>query len=229
MQPALRCLAWAIKRAITDFITLFRVLTAHPISCTLLVSMAASEGGRAMTTVDQALLNAIRVVVGEAVAPLGEKIDGLTERVDGLTERVDGLTERVDGLTERVDGVETEQQLQRRLLYSIQESIDERFTRLDLRLTNLEAMSLRLENEIGTIETRTGQIYSDVMDLLELQDKVNEGFRSFKKELQRAFIDISTVQETQQGYQRQIKQLRQRVDSLERRLSKIEGVGGSHE
>jgi len=198
--------------------------------------MAASEGGRAMTTVDQALLNAIRVVVGEAVAPLGEKIDGLTgrvdgltERVDGLTERVDGLTERVDGLTERVDGVETEQQLQRRLLYSIQESIDERFTRLDLRLTNLEAMSLRLENEIGTIETRTGQIYSDVMDLLELQDKVNEGFRSFKKELQRAFIDISTVQETQQGYQRQIKQLRQRVDSLERRLSKIEGVGGSHE
>jgi len=189
-----------------------------------------------MTTVDQALLNAIRVVVGEAVAPLGEKIDGLTgrvdgltERVDGLTERVDGLTERVDGLTERVDGVETEQQLQRRLLYSIQESIDERFTRLDLRLTNLEAMSLRLENEIGTIDTRTGQIYSDVMDLLELQDKVNEGFRSFKKELQRAFIDISTVQETQQGYQRQIKQLRQRVDSLERRLSKIEGVGGSHE
>jgi prefoldin subunit 5 len=118
-----------------------------------------------MTTVDQALLNAIRVVVGEAVAPLGEKIDGLTRRVDGLTERVDGLTERVDGLTERVDGVETEQQLQRRLLYSIQESIDERFTRLDLRLTNLEAMSLRLENEIGTIETRTGQIYSDVMDL----------------------------------------------------------------
>ena len=104
MQPALRCLAWATERAITDFITLFRVLTAHPISCTLLVSMAASEGGRAMTTVDQALLNAIRVVVGEAVAPLGEKIDGLTGRVDGLTERV--------------DGVETEQQLQRRLLYS---------------------------------------------------------------------------------------------------------------
>jgi hypothetical protein len=26
-----------------------------------------------MTTVDQSLLNAIRVVVGEAVAPLGEK------------------------------------------------------------------------------------------------------------------------------------------------------------
>jgi len=161
-----------------------------------------------MTTVDQSLLNAIRVVVGEAVAPLGEKIDGLTERVER---------------------VETEQQLQRELLYSFQENIDERFARLDLRLTNLESISLRLENEVGTIETRTGQIYSDVIDLLELQDKVNKGFSSFKEDLQRAFIDIGTVKETQQSYQRQMKQLRQRVDQLERRLAKIEGAGGSHD
>jgi chromosome segregation ATPase len=196
-----------------------------------------------MTTVDQALLHAIRGVVGEAVAPLSEKIDGLAERVDGLAERVDGLTERVDGLAERVDGlaervdglaerverVETEQQLQHRLLDSIQEHIDERFTQLDLRLANLEGMSLRLENEIGTIETRTGQIYSDVIDLLELQDKVNEGFSAFRKDLQVAFIDMRGVQETQQGYQRQMKQLRQRVDLLERRLVKIESTSGRHE
>jgi chromosome segregation ATPase len=186
-----------------------------------------------MTTVDQSLLNAIRVVVGEAVAPLGEKIDVLTGRVDGLTGRVDGLTQRVER-------VETEQQLQRQLLYSMQEgideqfarfqeSIDERFTRLELRLTNLEGISLRLENEIGTIETRTGQIYSDVLDLLELQDKVNEGFNSFKKELQQAFTDIGAVQETQQTYGRQMRQLRQRVDQLEQRLAKIEVAGGAHE
>jgi chromosome segregation ATPase len=172
-----------------------------------------------MTTVDQSLLNAIRVVVGEAVAPLGEKIDGLTQRVER---------------------VETEQQLQRQLLYSMQEgideqfarfqeSIDERFARLELRLTNLEGISLRLENEIGTIETRTGQIYSDVLDLLELQDKVNEGFNSFKKELQQAFTDIGAVQETQQTYGRQMRQLRQRVDQLEQRLAKIEVAGGIHE
>ena len=175
---------------------------------------------------NQVLMDAIRVVVGEAVAPLSEKIDGLTERVDGLTERV-----------ERVDA---EQQLQRQLLYSMQEgideqfarfqgSIDERFTRLELRLTNLEGISLRLENEIGTIETRTGQIYSDVSDLLELQDKVNEGFNSFKKELQQAFIDIGAVQETQQTHGRQMRQLRQRVDQLERRLAKIESASRSHE
>ena len=168
-----------------------------------------------MAAVDQALLDAIRVVVGESVAPLGEKIDGLTGRVDGLTERV--------------ERVETEQQLQRRLLYSIQEGIDERFARIELRLTNLEGISLRLENEIGTIETRTGQIYSDVIDLLELQDKVNEGFNSFKKELQQAFVDISAVQETQQTYGRQMRQLRQRVDQLEQRLAKIEVAGGTLE
>ena len=172
-----------------------------------------------MITVDQSLLNAIRVVVGEAVAPLGEKIDGLTQRVER---------------------VETEQQLQRQLLYSMQEGIDEqfarfqgsfdeRFARLELRLTNLEGISLRLENEIGTIETRTGQIYSDVIDLLELQDKVNKGFHAFKEDLQRAFIDIGAVKETQQSYQRQIKQLRQRVDQLEQRLAKIQVAGGTHE
>jgi chromosome segregation ATPase len=161
-----------------------------------------------MTTIDQPLLNAFRTVVGEAVAPLGEKIDGLTQRVER---------------------VETEQQLQRQLLYSMQEGIDEQFARLELRLTNLEGVSLRLENEIGTIETRTGQIYSDVIDLLELQDKVNEGFNSFKKELHQAFTDIGATQETQQTYGRQMRQLRQRVDLLEQRLAKIEVAGGVHE
>jgi chromosome segregation ATPase len=174
-----------------------------------------SEEDRAMTAIDQTLLQAIRVVVGEAVAPLGGKIDGLAGQVDGLAGRV--------------DRVEAEQQLQRELLYNIQENIDERFARLDLRLTNLESTSLRLENEIGTIETRSGQIYSDVGDLLELQDKVNKGFHAFKQDMQRAFVDIGAVKETQQGYQRQIKQLRQRVDQLERRLAKIESTSGTHE
>jgi hypothetical protein len=88
---------------------------------------------------------------------------------------------------------------------------------------------MRLENEIGTIETRTGRIFSDVTDLLELQEKVNVGFHSFKDDLQHAFVDIGAVQGAQQAYQRQMKQLRERVDLLERRLSKIEGAGSAHE
>ena len=168
-----------------------------------------------MTNIDSTLLDAIRGVVGEAVAPLGVKIDGLTERVDGLTGRV--------------DRVEAEQQLQRRLLYSIQESIDERFAHLDLRLTNLEANSMRLEHGLATIETRTGQISSDVNDLLDLQDKVNKGFQAFKSDFQRAFLDIGALQDSQSGHQRQLKQLRERVSKLEQRLSKLEDPRGTHE
>ena len=58
---------------------------------------------------------------------------------------------------------------------------------------------------------------------------MNEGFNSFKKELQQAFVDIGTMQETQQTYGRQMRQLRQRVDQLEQRLAKIQVAGGAHE
>ena len=47
-----------------------------------------------MTNIDQALLQAIRGVVGEAVAPLGVKIDGLTERVERAYLRSDGFEKR---------------------------------------------------------------------------------------------------------------------------------------
>ena len=91
-----------------------------------------------MTNVDQSLLQAIRVVVGEAVAPLGGKIDGLAGRVDGLAGQVDSLAGRVDR-------VEAEQQLQRELLYSIQENIDERCQRVD-----------QLERRLAKIESASG-------------------------------------------------------------------------
>src|SRR5215213_2552370 len=85
LQPALRCQDWANDRAI-----IVAKSFAHPISCIdsssdivyISGAIAASERERPVTTVDQSFLNAIRVVVGEAVAPLGEKIDVLTERVE---------------------------------------------------------------------------------------------------------------------------------------------------
>ena len=43
---------------------------------------------------------------------------------------------------------------------------------------------------------------------------MNEGFRTFKSAVQRAFFDIGAVQETQTGHQRQLKQLRERVNVL---------------
>ena len=169
-----------------------------------------------MTAENTALLDAIRVIVRDEVAPLSGRID----RLEG---RFDGLEGRFDGLEGRLERVEAEQQVQRRMLHNLEASIDERFTHLDLRLTNLEAISMRLENEVGTLDMRTNRMAGDLADLLELQDKVNEGFRAFKSDFQRAFVDIGAVQDAQKGQQRQMKQLRERVDVIERRLAKLEG------
>jgi chromosome segregation ATPase len=79
-----------------------------------------------MTAENQALLDAIRVVVREEIAPLNTKIDVLTERVDVLTMRVDALTERVDRLELRMNAVEHR-------LVRVEEPVE----RLDLRTAQI--------------------------------------------------------------------------------------------
>ena len=175
-----------------------------------------------MTTIDQALLNAIRGVVGEAVAPLGEKIDGLTVRVDGLTERVDGLTVRVDGLFEHVSGMTEQMEGMREQVSRIElEQREQRslLANMDLRLTMLEATTRRLETQIETIEMRSGQLSSHVYDLLDRQDKMNAELRTLRREVEQAFQDIDAHRTDQR---QQVKQLRERIDSLERRVVKLE-------
>ena len=185
-----------------------------------------------MTVENRALLEAIRIIVGEAVAPLTTRVGGLTDRVDVLTDRVDGLSERVDGQTVRMDGlfehvggltvqmdvviertdrIEAEQRAQRGLLEG-----------MDLRLATLEGISRRLEGEIETIETRTAQMSSDVRDLLDQQDKMNKVLRTLRREVEYAIVQIEAIQDIQPGYQQQLRQLNERVDSLERRLAKLE-------
>ena len=161
-----------------------------------------------MTTVDQSLLNAIRVVVGEAVAPLSEKIDGLTERVDGLTERVDGLTERVDGLTERVDG------LSQRM-----DDFSERLRSVEIRLTSIEDRVGRLEEIVERLDTRTGQISQD---LFELQQHVDRGFDMLKSETTLALKDIDTIKKNQHADRKKIRKLENQVANLQQRLSALE-------
>jgi len=213
-----------------------------------------------MTVENRALLEAIRIIVGEAVAPLTTQVGGLTEHVDVLTERVDGLSVRVDdlsgrfdglservddlsgrfdGLSERVDGqtvrmgglfehvagltvqmdvviertdrIEAEQRAQRGLLEG-----------MDLRLATLEGISRRLEAEIEAIETRTAQMSSDVRDLLDQQDKMNKMLRTLRREVEYAIVQIEAIHDVQPGYQQQLRQLHERVDSLERRMAKLE-------
>jgi len=155
-----------------------------------------------MTTIDQGLLNAIRVVVGEAVAPLSEKIDGLTERVDGLTERV--------------DRIETEQRAQRVLL----EDISTRLTAVELRLINIDDRVTALEEYAEKLDTRTSQI---ARDLFEMQDRLDQATRSLKRETTFSLKEASRIQHSQNVDQKKIRDLEAKIAELQRRIDAIEG------
>jgi len=154
-----------------------------------------------MTTIDQGLLNAIRVVVGEAVAPLGEKIDELTERVDGLTERV--------------DRIETEQRAQRVLL----EGMSTRLTAIELRLNNIDDRVSALEEYAEKLDTRTSQI---ARDLFEMQDRLDQATRALKRETTFSLKEASRIQNAQHSDQKKIRDLEAQIAELQRRIDAIE-------
>jgi chromosome segregation ATPase len=154
-----------------------------------------------MTSESQGLLDAIRIVVREEVSPLHQ-------RFDTLTEHFDGLNARVDGLTERFDRIEIEQREQRFLLQSI-----------DLRLTNLEARVERLEDSIETIDTRTGQLAGDLLDL---KDRLRDGLRALKRESELALRRISEQQIDYRTQRNRLDELEDRVNLLQQRLDTLE-------
>jgi len=154
-----------------------------------------------MATVDQALLQAIRVVVGEAVAPLGEKIDGLTERVNGLTERVDQF--------------ETEQRAQRVLL----EGMSTQLMAIELRLNSIDDRVTALEEYAEKLDTRTSQI---ARDLFEMQDRLDQATRTLKRETTFSLKEASRIQTAQLSDQKKIRDLEAKIAELQRRIDTIE-------
>jgi chromosome segregation ATPase len=182
-----------------------------------------------MTAENQALLDAIRVVVGEAVAPLTERMDGLTERMDGLTGRMDGLTGQMDGLTGRMDGLtgrmdgltgrmdrfETEQLTQRGLL----ESMDGRLTGIESRLTNVAMRVAYLDERYETLEARTSQI---AHDLFEMGERIDKSLAALRSDLRDAFHDLVAMQTSQKGHGGRIQALEEKVSELQQRLEKLE-------
>ena len=169
-----------------------------------------------MAAIDPGMLDAIRVVVSDAIRPLDE----------------------------RLGRVEAEQQAQRLVLHGIETTLDERFTHLDGRFTDLEGRFTDLEGrftdlegrftlleaEVGTIEARTARLSTDLLDLTdkvaELTERVTEGFQTFKREVAQSFRDVGATQSAQQRYGRQISELRERVELLERRINRLEDQSG---
>jgi chromosome segregation ATPase len=161
-----------------------------------------------MTAANQALLDAIRVVVGEAVAPL-------TERMDDLTERMDGLTGQVHGLTGRIDRMEAEQLAQRKLL----ESMDGRLTSIESRLTNVAMRVAYLDERYETLEARTSQI---AHDLFAIGERIDKSLAVLRSDLRDAFHDLVALQTSQKGQRGRIQALEEKVGELEQRLEKLE-------
>jgi len=144
-----------------------------------------------MASENQALLDAIRGVVREEIAP---------------------FSQRVDDLAAQLQRVEVEQREQRLLLQSI-----------DLRLTNLEARVQRLEGQLETLDTRTGQIASDMLDL---KDRVRDGLRALKRESELALRKISELQIDYRAHRNRIDELEDRVNLLQQRLDILEARQG---
>lgn len=138
-----------------------------------------------MTPENQALLNAIRGIVEQAVAPLAERVDALTEPVDALAGHVDALTERMT----------------------------------------------RLESQVETIDTRTNQMAGDLLDLRDriplLEERVDNGFRALKSDLNFAFSDARKASTTQRGYEKAIDGLRQELTDIQQRLAALERSQGA--
>jgi hypothetical protein len=114
-----------------------------------------------MASENQALLDAIRVIVAEAVEPLIGRMDGFDRRMDGFDGRMDGFDGRMDGFDGRMDG--------------------------------FDGRMARLEQHVETIDTRTSQMAIDLLDLRDrvplLEERVDNGFRALKSDLNFAFSD----------------------------------------
>jgi chromosome segregation ATPase len=113
-----------------------------------------------MTADNQALLEAIRGVVTEAVAPLETKVDTLTERVDTLTERV--------------DKIEVEQREQRRISQLLLTRTSDLAMKLDGAMSELYGIQERLSG----VEERVHNGFHALKDDLTLAFKDIQRFRS---------------------------------------------------
>jgi predicted nuclease with TOPRIM domain len=116
-----------------------------------------------MTSENQALLDAIRGIVGEAITPLAD----------------------------RIERVEVEQREQRRLL----------------------------ESSVERLELRTTQISRE---LYELQERVERGFSSLKRESELSLRQVSKLENGQKSNKKRFKELEAQVALLEQRVEKLE-------
>ncbi|SRR6266545_1838712 len=89
----------------------------------------------------------------------------------------------------------------------------------------------RLETRVDTIDTRASQIAGDLRDLRDrvplLEERIDNGFRALKSDLNFAFSDIRKISAAQERGDKTIDMLRRELASLQQRLATLEGGHGS--
>jgi chromosome segregation ATPase len=156
-----------------------------------------------MTSENQALLDAIRGVVEEVVAPLADRIERIEVEQREQRLLLQSINSRLDSIEARLTSLET------------------RMTSLEARMTSLEERVSHLEDSVERLDMRTAQISRE---LYELHERMDRGFTSLKRETELALGQVSRVENGQKTQQKRIKELEDRVALLQQRVEKLEDL-----
>jgi predicted nuclease with TOPRIM domain len=136
-----------------------------------------------MTTIDQSLLNAIRAVVGEAVAPLGEKIDGLSQRMDEFSDRLHSVETRLTLLEDRVGRLE-----------EIAERLEMRTSQLSRELFDLQD---RMDRGFASVRSETTLALKDLGAIKQMQQADHKKIRLLEKKVAALQQRLDTLENAQ--------------------------------
>jgi chromosome segregation ATPase len=139
-----------------------------------------------MTAENQALLDAMRGIVTEAVS---QAVAPLVERISALEQRMGALEQRMGALEQRMDILET---------------------------------------RVETLDARTSQMMGDLIYLRDrvpmLEERIDNGFRALKSDLNLAFSDIRRISGAQERGDKSLDALRKELASLQQRIAALESA-----
>ena len=155
-----------------------------------------------MTPENQALLEAFRGMINEAITPLATRMGGVETRLEGLETRVAGVQTRMDGLETRMEGLET------------------RMDGLETRIETIDARTSQMSNDLLDLRDRVPL----------LEERVDNGFRALKSDLTFAFSDSRKAAVAHDRSDKAIEGLRREIASIQQRLAALENArSGSEE
>jgi chromosome segregation ATPase len=140
-----------------------------------------------MTPENQALLEAFRGMMTEAITPLATRMGGLETRMEGLETRMEGLETRMEGLETRMEGLETHVET------------------IDARTSQMSNDLLDLRDRVPLLEERVDNGFRA------LKSDLNFAFSDSRK----AAVGHDRSEKAIEGLRREIASIQQRLAALE--------------